>query len=85
MSPIAEEQTILIPQISAPIWLTGQFLEKHLQNHYKNSKILVINYTVKPPSNDGNFVSNIYRVHVEFDTAAAASKDDIQSKQSVSF
>lgn len=66
-----------------PNWLSGEFLEKHLQNHHNNTKLQVIDYSVKPPANDGNFASKIYRVHVEFDTVA--SKDDTQSKQGVSF
>lgn len=78
---MAQEQALAIPR-----WLTGQFLQKHLQNHYSNTRLQVTNYTVKPPSNDGNFASKIYRVHVEFDSgASAASKIDRQPKQSVSF
>lgn len=67
-----------------PDWFTAQFLENHLQNHYSNTKLQIIDFTVKPPSNDGNFASKIYRVHVEFKTNDA-SKDDTHSKHGVSF
>lgn len=69
--------------LSIPDWLTGNFLEKHLQNHFKNTTIGVVNFLVKPPSNDGNFASKIYRVHVQFNTVA--TEVDTQAKQEVSW
>lgn len=66
-----------------PSWLTGQFLEEHLQNHYVNTQLKIIDYTIKPPSNDGNFASKIFRVHVEFDGAAEVG-DDTQAEHRVS-
>lgn len=69
--------------LATPYWLTVEFLENHLQNHYKNSKIRVVDHSVKPPSNDGNFASKIYRVHVEIETAT--SNADARSEKGVSF
>lgn len=83
MNPIPQEQAIATKPFLGPSWLTGQFLEKYLRNHYNNTKLQIIDYAVKPPLNDVNFVSKIYRVHVEFDTTA--TKDDTEFEQSVSF
>lgn len=67
---------------ATPSWLTAEFLEKHLQKHYKNTKIRVTDHMVKPPSNDTNFASKIYRVLVEFESIA--SNDEVQSENGVS-
>lgn len=64
---------------SPPSWLTGEFLEKHLQNHYNNSKIRVIKHVVEPPKNYGNFASIIYRVTVTFD--APTSNGSLSEKR----
>lgn len=65
-----------------PDWFTDQFLEKHLQNHYNNTNIRVIDFVVKPSSNDGNFASKIYRVFVQFSTTPSNNE---QTKNGVSF
>lgn len=54
---------------STPHWLNSQFLEKTLQTRYTNDKIKVRNFILKPSSNDGNYGSKIYRVHVTFDVS----------------
>lgn len=79
---VAEDQAIPMSSFSAPSWLTGEFLEKHCQNHHNNTKLKVIDFTLEPPNNYGNFVSTIYRVSVTFD---AASTNELQSKNHVSF
>lgn len=48
-----------------PAWLTGKFLEKNLQNHYKNNDVKVINFEVKPIATSGEcYTSTIHRVKV---------------------
>lgn len=54
--------------ISVPDWLTPGFIEKHLQNHYKNDAIKVRSCDVRSATAKGeNFASQIYRVKVCFD------------------
>lgn len=79
-SASSQELVCLESPSSPPSWLTGEFLEKHLQNHYNNSKIRVINHVVEPPKNYGNFASIIYRVTVTFD---ASTSNGLLSKNGV--
>lgn len=79
---LTDAEATLEPPASMPSWLTGAFLEQHLQNHYNNSKIQVIDHVVEPPKNYGNFASVIYRVNVKFDACAF---DDSHSANKVGF
>lgn len=56
---------------SIPEWLNGNFLEKYLQNHYKNDEINVINYNVKASTARGE---NIYRIRLSFGVSLAGEE-----------
>lgn len=54
--------------ISIPDWLTIDFVEKHLQNYFKNSEIKIKTWTIQSATAKGeNFASHIYRVRIYFD------------------
>lgn len=60
--------------ISVPNWLTIEFVEKHLQNHYKNDKINVRSWDLRSATAKGeNFASQIYRVKICFNRDANAA------------
>lgn len=55
-----------------PNWLTIEFVEKHLQNHYSNDQIKVTKWTVELATAKGeNFASELYRVKVNFGSNTA--------------
>lgn len=63
--------------VELPKWLTVEFIEKHLRNHYANDKIKVCKFEVKLPSANGeNFSSLIYRVKVGF-TGHSTKPDEV--------
>lgn len=53
--------------VKTPNWLTVEFIERQLQNYYKNSELKIIKFEVNTASENGiGFCSSMYRVKVSF-------------------
>lgn len=78
-----------IAEFSIPQWFDTFFLEKHLQNFYKNKEIQVLTFEVKPAVGKcENYSGCIYRVNVTFTEVPCSStgndklnQDDVSEKR----
>lgn len=62
--------------LEVPNWLNAEFIEKHFQNFYRNSKINVSSFAVRSETAKGeNYASLIYRVFVEYYDSSTGAKE----------
>lgn len=67
--------------IVGPEWLTADFIESYLKNYFNNKQIKVSGIEIQPAAAPGeNFVSNMYRVQVNY---TKQTDDDSTSSLSV--
>lgn len=61
------EQSSRVTTMVGPEWLNADFIEAHLQTYFNNEQIKVVELGIRPATAPGeNFVSNMYRVQVNF-------------------